>query len=156
MSDGLHDDKTLLTPHETLSFSLLAMLAKVMIFMLWNPYWNWPKKKCTMTVWHASPWCAGNEVAVENVAAITGKMKGENDWYEGKQWLVANQTSEELRYGIWSPKQFPLALQIISSSFPIEIAVSNLLAVPKLFSCWCKRNNYFFHLSYRFTYLQVH
>jgi len=32
MTDEFHDDETLLTSHETLSFSLLAISAKLMIF----------------------------------------------------------------------------------------------------------------------------
>ena len=40
--DGFHGDKTLLTSHETTSFSLLAMSAKVMVFNVIKPSMKLP------------------------------------------------------------------------------------------------------------------
>ena len=44
MPDEFHGDETLLTSHETLAFSLLAMSAKVMIFNVMKPYMKLPLK----------------------------------------------------------------------------------------------------------------
>ena len=42
MSDVFHGDETLLTSHETPSFSLFAMSAKVMIFNVMKPFMKLP------------------------------------------------------------------------------------------------------------------
>ena len=42
MPDEFHGDETLLTSHETLAFSLLAMSAKVMVFNVMKPFMKLP------------------------------------------------------------------------------------------------------------------
>ena len=42
MSDGFHGDETLLTSNETPPFSLLAMLAKMIIFNVMKPSMKFP------------------------------------------------------------------------------------------------------------------